>query len=621
MNLEAINIEEIKKSINKTPKELLLSKIKSYIDKFTSTLETPSLQKELTELKEKNDYYRDAMKGIITIDQLRDEDINVLSEEDRSFWQDIRFIAKLNKESSDGGTLKIEREQRKRIASIYHDLTADLTQRIDYLEREIKANHDDITYGTIETYEKLMDKIKSDLALEKDDYEYLSIMLEDIENIDIDEEELFILYAYLGEYMLTDHSLVKVDNIPDDDEVSEVLEENQKLIEDNVLIELFKKYGYDYNLLKDEKKILLKQYGRIDKMTSIFEVFKKYIVDPDYLNNLAIILVYSSPDIVQNIFDNIDKDKTEQITGEYLFNNYMSSPNLFISGRKMDKERTSTGEFKVIDGEAGLYNNYQANRLFFINQGFNVTSALAKCISVFGTKNQTLVDTYAKYMSYEIPKHAIESKLSCLALRNVYEMMDLLIENRCEEHLKKHLSQSVQISRKYIKRIIMAKKLGLPYLNDNGTFPGYISNLHNEQLLTSAHISKDDLEKGISDFIEETEYFDDESLRKEKEVYDSQVEDVIYVRDKELEANKYIAYLDNNFLDQTLYNIYNIQGVLISRRKVLRVYGELIKKHDWENNKNLLMYAITYKSVLSREQLADIEKTVDYILKQTKEYK
>ena len=618
--MEAINIQEIMNSVKMSPEDLLVSKLEQYIAEFKSTLRTPQMRDELKELESKRDYYHDAMKGIITIDQLDPNDINIIPAEDRDFFRRIKFIADLNKVSPENGEVKIEKNQRKIISSIYHELSVSLLNRINYLKREIQSSHDDITYGTIEIYEKIIKKIKSGLALERDDYDNIRTMLEDEETISINDNELFVLYTFLGRYILSEHNLVNVDSIPDDDEIIDTVEENVHLLDEQVLIDIFAKYGYDYNILSPEKKKLLKEYGKVDKINNIFEVFAKYRVDNDYLDNLALILVYSSPDIVTSIFDNIDKDKTKDVSAEQLFGNYMSTPNLFISGKKVCVDNSGSSEINF-DGEKGLYNKYQANRLFFISKGFNITRALNKCISIFGTKNQTLVDTYAKYISYDIPKETIEEKLSCLSVKDVYEMMDLLIEQRIEDYLKNHISRSVQISRKYVRRMVLAKMLGYPYINENGTLPGYITNLQDSELLRAARISSADLEKGIAERIEETEYFDTDSLKEEKEIYDGQVANVIYIRDRKLEENKYINYLDNNFLDSTLPNVYNIQGVLISRRKVLRVYGELVKKHDWNNNKNLLMYAITYKSVLTRTQLAEIEKTVDYILEQTRELK
>jgi len=609
--LEHINPNENNNTMEQQPKDLLISKIEEYINNYKKTIETPQLIEELNALKKENEYYHDAMKGIISIDQLREEDIDLIPKDSKRFWKDIRHIAVLNKLVPDDGKIKIEREQRKIISSFYHKLNVETSDRIAFLESQIASKHDDITYGTIEMYEKVKDKIENDVALDNQDYECISTMLEDIENIDISDNELYSLYVYIGRYMLSEHNLVNVKNIPDDDEVSEIVMENENEIDDQTLIDLFNKYGYKYNLANAEKKTLIKKFGNIEKITNIFDTLKKYIIDDDYINNLIIILVYSSVEIINNIFKNIENDQTENITGDMLFSSYMANPNLFISGRKVDRQKSGDGKFNDIEGEAGLYNNYLANRKFFIEQGFDITKSLKSCISVFGTKNQTLVDTYAKFMSYDISKKVIESNLSCLSTKDVYKMMDLLIENECEPHLRNYLAQSVKFPKIIIRRIIVAKMKGLPYMNEDYTFPSYISQLRNEKLSTGI--------EDISKYIDETEYFDTESLLQEKEIYDNQVIDTIYVRDKKLEENKYINYLDSNFMDSNLSNVYNIGEVLISRRKVLRVYGELIKKHDWENNKNLLMYAITYNSILSREQLETIENTVDYIISKTKE--
>lgn len=612
MDLEATNnVQTI------SPKNLLIEKIKEYIVNYKKTLKTPALKEELEALKEKSDYYRDAMKGLITIDQLADEDIRVIPLQDREFWEDLKFLATVNKNSVKDGVIKIERSDRKRISSIYHDLNAPLQSRIEYLERQIESAHEEEIYDEIELIEKLINKLSIGLAIDYNEYKMIDMILKDEELLDISEEELYAINKFIGVYMIADHSLVDVSNIPDDDEVSEIIEENQHLIDEQILIDLFAKYGYDYNLLRKEKKTLLTHYGRVDKITSIFEALKNFKVNNDYINNLATILVYSSPEIVNSIFDNIESDKTNELSAQLLFDHYMSTPNLFISGRKVDRKNSGTGTIDI-EGEIGLFNNYQANRRFFIEHHIPIASAINKCISVFGTKNQTLEDTYAKFKSYDISDAIIFGKLSCLSAKDVYEMMDLLIENKCEAHLLNNISQSVKFSTAIIRRIILARMLGQDVMHSDGRFYGYISNLKNKSLSIKAKMTEEELDQKTGEVIGETEYFDTESLQVEKEVYDNQVADVIYSRNLDTENNKYISYLDNYFLDSTSSILYNIQGVLISRRKVLRVYGELIKKHDWENNKNLLLYAITYKSILNREQLNTIEQTVDYILAQTK---
>ena len=60
--------------------------------------------------------------------------------------------------------------------------------------------------------------------------------------------------------------------------------------------------------------------------------------------------------------------------------------------------------------------------------------------------------------------------------------------------------------------------------------------------------------------------------------------------------------------------MYIIDDAVISRRKVIRLYSTLVKKTNGEGNANLLMYALTYGSILNAQQLESIKNAVRYAI-------
>ena len=59
--------------------------------------------------------------------------------------------------------------------------------------------------------------------------------------------------------------------------------------------------------------------------------------------------------------------------------------------------------------------------------------------------------------------------------------------------------------------------------------------------------------------------------------------------------------------------VYNFDGVIISRLKVLRYYQTLISNEKIVSSKDALLYAITVRSMLNQEEVQKIEACINQI--------
>ena len=96
---------------------------------------------------------------------------------------------------------------------------------------------------------------------------------------------------------------------------------------------------------------------------------------------------------------------------------------------------------------------------------------------------------------------------------------------------------------------------------------------------------------------------------KDKDKYDNIIKNT-----KDLQISNSIfnnAYIQsiNKYIDYDSALIYNFKGIRISRLKVLRIYNTLIKS-GIKDSFDSLMYAITYNTIISRENYDKLSKCI-----------
>ena len=78
----------------------------------------------------------------------------------------------------------------------------------------------------------------------------------------------------------------------------------------------------------------------------------------------------------------------------------------------------------------------------------------------------------------------------------------------------------------------------------------------------------------------------------------------------EVTHDKFIASLDEKYGNKDIY-AYIIDGIRISKVKVLRLYSILKDKITPENQKEIINYILTYNSIIDKDEMYKIDKVVE----------
>lgn len=449
------------------------------------------------------------------------------------------------------------------------------------------------------------------------------------------------------------------------DNNSDVVEEhiNKNLLSEEDIRNLLNEYDYSYDDLDEDNKLYLRKHCNLDSVRDVLNTLKKYNIKlrmaKDYENNGKLrdrekkninlvfckILAYSSPSIIDSV--ERDFEDFEEITFAEFVRKY---PNVFIPNVK-GSHKTVTGvkDGTDVDSADGEFNNYKDNREFFISKKFNFESILKTAATVL------LINSNYIKTNYEILE-----KIYNVSFVGPNTKKDGLYEPRCLAALICNPDTLISNIDRYIESSID----GYEYANNNPTEPRDLSsklvkiyrirlaekanksvfyNLGKRGIVQySAQTAKDDelrriLNMSLKEAQEEfdssskdsdgnfvpRQLFDDETIKKYKLLVTDRKDNAKeWDKDEKVLSNEYINYLENNCrIDSSskAYDfIYNINGTIISRKKVLRIFGQLMNPEVTDNNigynaildDNIIKYAISYESILNEDDVNNIEEVV-----------
>lgn len=497
--------------------------------------------------------------------------------------------------------------------------------------------------------EKLNSKLEEEKELNKN-LTLLESVIGKLNNDELDQESYEVIYNYLKRddivienklellisLMLKLNSMVDVDSKEEEEIIDEVPITSLDL---DAVIELFNRYGYDFNnISKDEIKGIspsiddmyvspryyILQLGNYDNIEGILKVFRDNNINIDfnkYSNQLCRIFVLSNSNNILEIINNIKDDlaKNNNLTFDYVFSRFIKSPTIFISGKKhhgkrkinksTDSTSTDSRSSKGKDSNiiVGQYDNYCANRKLLLDLGVDIVKSFDDCFCVFGIANEGLKNNIALLEMYGIKREQYVKALSVLSsspLQFTF-MLDRFIELGTfdlglvgYEHIKNNLSnvkKSKEQLRSIIFSLINASKAGYGM---NDLFHTTHKGSHFMSLCT----------KFLSDFPRDAIYEQGQVVElKEYNIEHSPLKDIDFdVYDISFPStmfeNFYIKKLEESYKIDDLH--YNINGVIISRNKVLRNASILLKK-SMLNARNM-MYVITKDSILTEEQFGKL---------------
>lgn len=375
-------------------------------------------------------------------------------------------------------------------------------------------------------------------------------------------------------------------------------------ISDDELDKIFKQYGYDYSKVSDELKSKLIVRGNIERINEVFDALAEYHI-PFKENDIISIclLLKSDRKAIERVID---------LSKKYSFDFYKvidGFPSIIMHKGRHKKRSNSTG-LSIVD-VSGSFEDFEDNIRVIEGLGYDLKTAFEKSMSVFVVPNSKIVYNINLLMQYGFPEKLarVGFKLSGLKSDHITSNIDKFIELGEIEYVQNNTSRlSVEKDSFIFYRLYFAKKYNdsiknspkeKPYLikkkqKNKYILTGIISTKNNGTLNDKIDMSSlihcvfdDKIDFEISEYIEKKE--------KEGYTYEMIFDDII----KDIENN----YSKNRIM-------YDFDGVIVSRLKLLRIYSLLISKYPDYPKKQILLFAATYNSIMNQEDFNKVKSII-----------
>lgn len=443
--------------------------------------------------------------------------------------------------------------------------------------RKTQEKNKDISY-LIESLKNQENTIISDTFLEK--------IYEVIRKYDISKEKTIIIFKNL---MMHINNLSYVQN--------KTIEVKPKLTEEQ-LTELFNKYGYDFNKVPKEFQLKLLSKGNSNTIEEMFNCMPNYGIKFSEKNKATLYLILKS--------SNNALEKMKELSQKYGFNFHDTLKKIPASFVHKSKN-TDIKKYRNYQSEdekelIGAFEDFCENIEIIDNLGYNIPIAMKKAISVFtksSSKIKRNIELLREYNFFDGNNLASTGfVLSGLKSSNLQEMIDIFIELDELKYVRDNSSRLVLDTDSYIiRRLYFAKKNGINNYKrqkgDKTILTGIISDEADKSM--DIYIDLNSIKHNVFDELTDREIADylDRKLRETNDDVDTYQE---------------ISILDNNYTrdDYT----YDFNGTIISNKKVKKIYPLLLKEYPELDRKKLLLYAITYNSMMSSEEFENISNII-----------
>lgn len=448
------------------------------------------------------------------------------------------------------------------------------------------------------------------------------------------------------------------------EEVSET-EEDSEVIDvvnvSNINVEevqaLFSKYGYDiHSIFKNGDIDRIVKYGNLENMEEILVAMQDIKLNDDKKQSakLAKIFVLSTGEIVKNILDNIKADMKANLRSDNynlseIFNSYVDYYPLFVKGNKVydkgKKKESDADNFGNID-ERGAFGNYLAIRDIIKSEDkdADLNAMIEKCGSLFvQCSARSFKKRLEKFKLYGATKDNYFGTLSCFTGNNSLDVIDVFRELGHDKYLFKGgfstTCRSVDNINMTLALIKLYNKRGesIYFREPDGDkrkyyrLKGYVSNIKSDSMdgkilaidtrdmldmglivkTSDIAFAKRDGEKGV--ILSEMGRYENYSNRYYEEnvtkydEYDRVISDNDNDNITSISLNNiYIRELDDAY--KVNEYLYDIDGVMISRLKVLRVFETLLS--NGLGNLDGIFVATTRNSILTKDELERIDKEI-----------
>lgn len=498
------------------------------------------------------------------------------------------------------------------------DKLRDLISRSDVKKRSLQRliDHRAKTIETLEDCSNLEDELKSliDVGVFED-----KIIQQFFDLFHIKEAEKS---KYLDEILKlnTTRILTSIKEMSKDNEKSvEILDvplevvdmENKKITEEQLKL-VFEKNGFDFSVLKPKTLNTLLENGDLSKIDEILSSLKDNKLDFVRKDGkiLAKFLLESSKELIEEgckVFEDA------HISKDYL-RSYKSI--FFLSeeeAKGIKKETIERYDKRVIDAPlnndgdvkkdepldiiSGKHRDFFQNLNLLESLGYDRKFLLERHVNLLIGSNHLLLRRLEELKLYEFPMDNTNFPLSTLSSAKIMDLTDEFIEVGERDYILNNSSRLVAYVDGVLDRLYALKKEKMEYCNSRGyrkTLKSFVTDLKQPCGLSSSQIEKI-VPKDVKELLEKNEYAN---------VLDKYLP--LVISDKTLEDPIIAKLEEENKLSPWEYNF---NGVIISRKKLLRNY-EFLMTNDFIDDRqkesdveNILLVSAIYNSRLDAKEI------------------
>ena len=374
------------------------------------------------------------------------------------------------------------------------------------------------------------------------------------------------------------------------------------------LTAIFSRYGYSFSKLDKKYQDQLKKYGTLKNIEDVLSIMQKLefpkIDEKEEGLLLVTYLIATNKDALEEVTAfaqerGINLTELKNLVCAFIANDYLYN-NKHRIGRKDD---------------------FRKNISLLVEHGISIPAIINKGKDLLIINNEKLqnnlnwLECYGLYSTMQ-EESLLDDFITALKSQNIPEVIDLWLENHQLglQYIKNNLS--ILASHMSNQAILFYKLYKSEKENKNDAFRLTVSNGVKKLSLRKEMTHNNIDYQGIHDkesalivtkhqkpiFAREKDY---EQVAK-KSIYNKISYD-IFTREEIISLNRF------SDLKETL--LYDINGLKVSKLKVLRIYDALCKNNLGESLESLL-YAICYNKIITKEEynklIIDIKQTVTW---------
>lgn len=518
-----------------------------------------------------------------------------LSDENKFKNEEVDFLLSFTKLSNQAKNYLLENCLKDSERKIFDSISKKIKDSIDFYKSEQEGTID------IKNLIRVLSGKKKKL-IDENDLEFIIKIIKNqfntIEQIDILNKINAINMEVYNNYKGNSDDSLELSE--DDLEVTNIESEEVK--------NLLESYGINYSLFSDGEKVALSKHGVLDKMKGILDFLVKEGLQEEikrlYSEIITKTLLYSSVKQLNQVkyTNNLDFAELVRTMPTILYPATRSK----ISAPKVNSGSNSTS------ATSGAMTNYIKNSELLRKYNISPEEIWNRCSTFFKQSYRANSDSIKCLDSYGISLYNADGNLkeifSILGNRNpsIIDIYDAALEADAKDYALNNPSSIAPYQLYKFYMIKLARKYGMENRDifGNYTMPDKKVFLRSKKIIENVNITAD-----IENIFKE--YGAVEIELPNRDIYDNltKIADIIEISEEVLNDPNIKA------LDQFKQNddLYNFNGVKISRRKVLRYYT-LLKNNDKVIDITSIMYCILHRSMVDEEEFNNLYTLVKSVV-------